>query len=241
MKLHEDALPEATKALWAKLKNETALTGALLVGGTALSIRIGHRQSEDLDFSFPTEKLPGGNLRSLLRIFPDWKPNDNAAAYDEFLNAGMSLHDYLRDFISEHGVKITFFAEDRSVWPLIRASSKPGPKLATIREIFALKSLVCAKRSSSRDWLDLYVLMKGHRFTMHDVESAFRKADRLANFDIAINRLLSGITDATDAGFHSLLPNPPSVGELAEFFREACDNYMREKSALALKNSRARK
>jgi hypothetical protein len=34
------------------------LTGGILIEGTALALRIGHRKSKDLDFAFPAERLP---------------------------------------------------------------------------------------------------------------------------------------------------------------------------------------
>jgi hypothetical protein len=44
----------------------------------------------------------------LLRQFPGWTANDNPAAYDEFLNAGMSLHDFQQDYLTEQMSKSPF-------------------------------------------------------------------------------------------------------------------------------------
>ena len=41
-------LPE-TERVWKFLKDEPSLAGFVLVGGTALALRLGHRRSEDLD------------------------------------------------------------------------------------------------------------------------------------------------------------------------------------------------
>jgi len=234
--MRDEFLPPATRVLWRQLENEEALRGFILVGGSALSLRIGHRLSEDLDFAFSATKLPIGQLAALRRKFPGWTPNDNPAAYDEFLNAGMSLHDFQQDYLTEENVKITFFAEERDAWNLLTSGSESGPRVAELDEIFALKSLVCAKRSNARDWFDLYTLIQNHGFTLHEFQKAFEKSKRLKNLDMAFQRLCSGKPSESDPGFEGLLPNPPSVEELAAFFKEAVDNYMVAESAAVLKS-----
>jgi hypothetical protein len=38
-----------TEAVWQFLRRQPGLTGFVLMGGSALALRLGHRQSEDLD------------------------------------------------------------------------------------------------------------------------------------------------------------------------------------------------
>jgi hypothetical protein len=106
-------------------------------------------------------------------------------------------------------------------------------------EIFALKALVSAKRSNSRDWFDIYTLIQNHGFTLREFQKAFEKANRLKKLDFAFQRLCSGKPSESDPGFESLLPNPPSVDELASFFRKAVDDYMVAESAEVLKTHSA--
>lgn len=237
--MNDQSLPPATRAVWRRFENEEALRGFILVGGTALSLRIGHRVSEDLDFAFLGMNLPSGQLAALRKKFPGWKSNDNPASYDEFLNAGMSLHDFQQDYLTEENVKITFFAEDRDALSLLGSGLESGPRVAELAEIFALKALVSAKRSNSRDWFDLYTLIQNHGFTLREFQKAFEKANRLKNLDFAFQRLCSGRPSESDPGFESLAPNPPSVDELAFFFRKAVDDYMVAESAAVLKNHSA--
>lgn len=44
------SLPPATDRLWALLQHAGELDGFVLIGGTALSLQLNHRISEDLDF-----------------------------------------------------------------------------------------------------------------------------------------------------------------------------------------------
>ncbi len=46
--LRRDILPEAQKALWPALQRMPE--GFVLHGGTAIALRLGHRQSEDFDY-----------------------------------------------------------------------------------------------------------------------------------------------------------------------------------------------
>jgi predicted nucleotidyltransferase component of viral defense system len=227
MNSHVNLLPKPTKALWDKLRNEPLLRGSVLIGGTALTLRIGHRQSEDLDFAFLSEKLPTPIISLLLRKFPDWTRNDNTANYEEFLVAGQSLHDYQQDFISSEGVKITFLAEERSAWPLFlqETAQEKKPRIATTKEIFSLKCLVCARRSKSRDWYDLYTLFTDHGFDLSDMIGAFEKANRSSDMDLALRRLCSGLTSPDDEGFEALMVNPPTLETLKSYFETLRDNY----------------
>ena len=227
MNPHIDLLPDATKSLWLRLSQEPLLKDALLIGGTALALRIGHRRSEDLDFTFLSEKLPTANVALLLRKFPDWTRNDNLASYDEFLIAGQSLHDYQQDFITGDGVKVTFFAEEKSVWPLLRMAGNQGvsPRIATTKEVFALKCLVSARRSKSRDWFDLYTLFHDHGFQIKDMIEVFELANRRPDIDLAFRRLCSGITSPDDEGYEALTPTPPSLDTLRVFFVNLRDQY----------------
>ena len=239
MTSHIDLLPEPTRNLWLKLRKEPLLKDAILIGGTALTLRIGHRRSEDLDFAFLSEKLPNPAIDLLLRKFPDWTRNDNLASYDEFLIAGQSLHDYQQDFITEEGVKVTFLAEEKSAWPLLGKGSAGGesPRVATTKEVFALKCLVCARRSKSRDWHDLHTLFHDHGFEVSDMIDAFEKANRSSDIDLAFRRLCSGITSPDDEGYESLSENPPSLETLKAFFAKLRDQYEIRQSLLLKANT----
>lgn len=55
-----DILPEVQKALWPSLAGASSL-GMVLYGGTAIALRLGHRQSVDFDF-FRKEDLPNRDV-----------------------------------------------------------------------------------------------------------------------------------------------------------------------------------
>ena len=63
--LQTSTVKESTLGLLKALQSESLLASTRLVGGTALSLQIGHRESEDLDL-FTTEPIDGLRVQSLL-------------------------------------------------------------------------------------------------------------------------------------------------------------------------------
>lgn len=221
--------PEADR-LWGFLKERRTLAGFVLLGGSALSLRIDHRVSEDLDFAYPEEELPV-RLLEALRLEAaaaglDLQPDDDEAAALEFSEGGLDLRDYQQDFIGNGGVRISFFTADPALRDVLRGSvNADRPRLAELPELFQAKCLVCAKRSKSRDWFDLYVLMRDHGFSMSDMEAAFQKAGIPNQFEAALARLCLGTAPAHDEGYSHLLSDAPTMEQIAAFFRQARDAY----------------
>ncbi|MBO7510452.1 MAG: endo-1,4-beta-xylanase, partial [Bacteroidales bacterium] len=63
--LQTSTVKESTLELLRSLQAESLLTSTRLVGGTALSLQIGHRESDDLDL-FSVEPLLGALIQKLL-------------------------------------------------------------------------------------------------------------------------------------------------------------------------------
>ena len=137
-------------------------------------MQIGHRLSEDLDFVYPQVKLPRKRLDALRHAAAaggfEFIANDNEAALQEFTVSGMELHDFQQDFLVNREVKVSFFAADEPLRKILALSADPKERvhIATLSECFRAKALVSAVRSKSRDWLDLYLLMREHGFSIHD-------------------------------------------------------------------------
>lgn len=230
-------MPEATAKVFSILENLPELREFYLIGGTALSLHLEHRLSEDLDFittqhskltrpeiDAAVAKLDAAGLR-VSRDDPD-------AAYDDFLIAGMSLHDYSQNFIVGDKCKLTFFSGDPHHQRLLQTPLKPnGPTVASLPELQNLKAVVCASRSNSRDWLDLYLLARNHGFTLKKWEAAFEKAGLPQDhFENALKRVASGALPPTDPGFRPLMANPPTISEITAYFKKWADKYRNRRS-----------
>lgn len=224
-------LPPDTEALWHFLREQPLLGGFILIGGTALALHLQHRVSEDLDFVWIGSELPRDQLDALRDLASrhafTFARSDNQGAYEEFLIAGMDLHDSMQNFVVNDRTKVGFFTADTQLATVFRTGRVPemggGPRVATVDEIFRSKCLVSAHRSKTRDWFDLFVLMRDHGYTVRDYRQAFIDAGQPLACANGLRRLSSGLPDIRDEGFHALLPHPPSVEEMRDFFRQRRD------------------
>lgn len=212
-----------TENAWRLLKDQRTLSGFILVGGTALAMHLGHRVSEDLDFMYPHTKLPRSKIDALKRWGTEhalsFAPNDAPGALAEFEDSGLNYHDYQQDYIVNGAVKVTFVAPETEVQNLLIQQATSGPRVASIEEVFRLKCIACANRSKTRDWLDMYVMLSKGLFEPYDIYESFEMAGVTQKCQIALNRLCSGRVDQLDEGYESLLPNPPSVDDMAKYFK----------------------
>lgn len=217
-------LPPETERVWSYLKDRLELAGFVLVGGSALSLRIGHRISEDLDLACLNHQLPRHRLEALVsqahKAGLEFANNDDEAAVAEFVHGGLELRDYQQDFLVSGVVKVSFFVPDQAQLRVLRPGLPAGARIAEISELFQSKSLLSARRSKSRDWFDLYVLLKDHGFTWRDYVRAFEDAGLASQADVGFTRLCSGVPQRDDEGFQQLLPNPPSLTELKSYFEK---------------------
>lgn len=236
-------LPERTAEVWNFLKIQPAMNGFVLLGGSALSLRISHRLSEDLDVAFIGFSLPSARLAALSRTFQTNGFNivatDDPAAALEFEVAGENLRDYQQDFLVNETVKLSFFTADASLIRVLNSVDSNTVRVASLEELFASKALVCASRSTTRDWFDMRTLIEKHNFTVADIHNVFERAGNLDAFSIAMQRLCSGNPQSGDPGLEPLVDNPPSTEDLAEFFRSLRTGYeIQQASDAALRRLR---
>lgn len=216
-----------TQRLWEHLQSEPALKGFVLVGGTALAMHLHHRLSEDLDFMFLGKKLPKGQIEALKRRALDagfeFMANDSPAGLEEFINAGLDFSDYQQDCIVNGLVKVSFVAPEPENAKQLEPVESPGPRIASLAEIFRLKCIVAADRSKTRDWFDLYLLLQQKHFKPIEVMRAFERAGTPGKYDIAMMRLCSGKPGLNDEGYETLMENPPTRENMQRFFFEIRD------------------
>ncbi|MBI2950314.1 MAG: nucleotidyl transferase AbiEii/AbiGii toxin family protein [Verrucomicrobia bacterium] len=215
-------LAPETDRVWQFLKEQEALAGFVLVGGSGLSLRINHRISEDLDFAFFGDRLPRQRLDGLMAASANgalhFERNDDAAALNEFSLGGIEIHDYQQDFLVNDRVKVSFFVPAPALLNVLASGDTSGPRIATLDELFKAKCLVSSRRSKTRDWLDLFLLLRMHGYAAQDYRNAFLEAKDEPNCDIGLTRLCSGIPQRDDEGYAHLMENAPSLDEMKASF-----------------------
>lgn len=226
-------------ALWARLADEPRLVGFVLIGGTALAMRIAHRVSEDLDFAYLGSTLPRTRISALMdslqRAGFDVQANQNVADEQDFMDAGLLLAEHQQNFVIAREIKLSFVRFDNATTQCLAGSVESPTRIASLDEIFRTKSLVCAQRSKTRDWFDLYILMTHHGFNVSDMHRAFADAGCASMFDIAAQRLRLCKPTKTDEGFVHLVEPAPSLPKMRRFFSQALDQLEIDLSRAAFK------
>jgi predicted nucleotidyltransferase component of viral defense system len=145
-------MPSNTKTVFDILALHKFISKYTLVGGTALSVQIRHRLSEDLDFVFDGEKLDINSLkRNIAAIFPDYR------IIRQEIN-------WQIDFLISN-IKVTFFSTGSIALPFNVKNHSFSYKTICIckaKTIASLKMAAIAQRNTIRDYYDIYKLVKDH-------------------------------------------------------------------------------
>lgn len=236
MNKHSDKLRPDTRAVWAAFDGHPLLKGFVLIGGTALTLRIGHRVSEDLDLAYTARKLPKVQIAALVKhlagVGVDMRLAQNPLDEEEFFNSGLDLNDYQQNFMVNAGgvtarqvggVKVSLVCHDPPMAEFIKGQPGDALRVATVGEIFETKAWVCSERSKTRDWLDMYTLINHHGYSFDDMRAVYGRLNRLAAFNNATSRLRLAAPGAADEGYLSLMLDAPSLDEMRAFFNQELD------------------
>jgi predicted nucleotidyltransferase component of viral defense system len=169
--LQEKTVEPGTLALIKKLSADDLLKEFVLVGGTALSLRLGHRKSIDIDMFIN-------------------KPFDAPAIERHFRNAyngqnTATLGNAVRADID--GVKTELMAHQ---YPWIRPiEHTEGIRMASLEDIAAMKiNAIVNSGSRTKDFVDVYRLLE--QKNLSEIVSAYTEKYAGANPSIASNSLL---------------------------------------------------
>ena len=134
-------LPEPQRQLWAELKGTPKTF--VLYGGTALALRLGHRQSEDFDF-FSNQPFHPDSLRDSV---PYLKNAEMTQFQDNTLTA----------IVDRNGpVKLSFFGSlgiNRAQDPDI--ADENGIQIASLLDLLASKLKTVQSRAEAKDYRDI--------------------------------------------------------------------------------------
>lgn len=142
MRLHTDTLPKATAAALEKIKNISNLKDFYLSGGTALSLQLGHRESEDLDFF---TRIPF-DPQLLQQKLSQCGELGNVMIDEETLNV----------FVD--GVKLQFLHYPYNL--LEEFIPWNGINLSSVNDIACTKLITISMRGGKKDFIDLYIIMQ---------------------------------------------------------------------------------
>jgi len=135
-------LPKTKELLLDIVGKCNFLSKYVLVGGSALTLHLCHRKSEDLDFFTYDDSFDKKDIFDFIKIYKNV----------EILNNGNNQIDLLIN-----NVKVTFFGAN---WKFLKPLKIEKFNLATIEAISAMKINVLFLRAKYRDYYDLYFIAK---------------------------------------------------------------------------------
>ena len=170
-----------------------------LVGGTALSLQIAKRQSEDLDF-----------MKWLTKR--NEKPEVAWPAIKKELESVGEIKDYevgSFDFVSFNfeGVKLSFYAAPRKAIPSMqRIPFLNNMYIADMESIGAMKMEAMLRRSKYRDYYDIYSILKEGKDIQKMIDSALEHSNHKLRTRGLLAMLTNGNRFIKEKSFEELLP-----------------------------------
>lgn len=171
-------IPKNLKSNLELLGNNPVFKQFYLAGGTALSLQLGHRVSEDLDFF--TDQ--------------DFLVEDIKASLEQLGNVRTDMTQKKTYLGMLNGVKISFFFYKYSL--LFPPISFLNVRVADIRDIGAMKLDAIQSRGKKRDFIDLFALLE-QGLSIDEIILYFGK--KYIGSDYNIQHLLKSLTYFTDA------------------------------------------
>ncbi len=149
----DKALVEKTYRIIESVSKMESIKPYLLVGGTALSLQIQHRLSEDLDFmrwqSVKNEKMEV-DISSIKK---------ELAQFHKVENINILEFNHI-EFYLEGGVKLSFYAPEKRAPQIKKVTYLNNLVLVDISTIASLKMETMMRRNIFRDYYDLYCILK---------------------------------------------------------------------------------
>jgi len=211
-------LRQETIPVFEAVSQMDAIKGLYLCGGTAQSLQMKHRKSEDLDFELLglRKERPMLDFSSISNevtsVFPDCRK--------EFLSK-----DQLQIFVNGN-VKLSFFRPQNPVPELGRGFVYNNIVTPSLQELLGMKLFTIAVRSAFRDYYDIYALLKEGYDLAKGVEYAGKFSRHTIHSKFIYSILLNENYFSKPEGFSLLEPKYDiSTAEIAAFIRQ----YIEEK------------
>lgn len=202
------------KVLSQNAKESLALLGQIeffrktyLVGGSALALQLGHRESKDFDF-FTKEKFNARNLANeLKRRLPNFKLEK--VAWGTIIG-----------YVGK--IRFTIFYYN---YPLLfRPKSFLGVNIADLRDIAAMKIASISDRGWKRDFIDLYFLLRNRIVTLEECLNLYdRKFKKLQENKTHILKSLVYFEDAEKEKMPKMFQSVTWL-EIKEFLEQEVKN-----------------
>lgn len=169
---YKSILPE-TLGLLKELFKFPQLEHFSLVGGTAISLQIGHRISEDLDF-FTSQNINTGTIKQLLNTnFQIVKTISDVNTLNCFINFKNKI------------IKVEFISYKYDLLKPVK--NIDNMRLLELDDLIPMKLSAIANRGAKKDFYDIYFLLK--KYSLSEMLRLFKQKYKTENLFHLIKNL----------------------------------------------------
>lgn len=186
----------------------------ILVGGTALSLQIGTRQSEDLDF------MRWRTNKSEKMEVAWYQIEKQLATIGEIQHKDILDIDHVEYLVS--GVKFSFYACDKYSPVNNPIDLLNNVSLADVKSIGAMKMEVMLRRSTFRDYYDIYSILKSGVPIQDMISLALTYSGHKLKSKNLLAILTNGKRFTRDAQFEQLQPLYSVTAQDIEKYIKSC-------------------
>ena len=194
-----NGLAPQTSEVFERITSLECIKPFVLVGGTALSLQLNKRQSEDLDFMCwkkSAKDKPEIPISSIKREI------ETVANIDSMEIGGFNFVSFVVE-----GVKLSFYAAPRKRIPSMQVIPfKNNLQLADIKSIGAMKMEAMLRRSKFRDYYDIYSVLHEGVDIQEMIEMALEHSGHLLKRKNLLAMLCDGERFRKDKVFIQLHP-----------------------------------
>jgi len=193
-------LTKETDDLFVPLSKLKCINDYTLIGGSALSLQINKRKSEDLDFCIWTKNLKKDKPEV------DWPSIEKElGVVGKITSRNILGFDQVNFIISK--VRVTFMTKQNNLSPVKNpVKILNNVKAADISAIGAMKIELILRRSEFRDYYDIYCILKEGVSLREIVDKASEYSNRLLKVRDALSFLSDGKNYRKDKSFNLLEP-----------------------------------
>lgn len=192
-------LAPQTSEVFERITRLNCIRPFVLVGGTALSLQINKRQSEDLDFMCWKKSAKDKSEVPISAI------NRELEAIGRVDSMEIGSFDFV-EFVVE-GVKLSFYAAPRKQIPSMQVIPfMNNLQLADIKSIGAMKMEAMLRRSKFRDYYDIYSILNEGADIQEMINMALEHSGHLLKRKNLLAILTDGERFRKDKAFMQLNP-----------------------------------
>ena len=154
--LYLNTISEDMSSILDQLMKENIFNAYVLVGGTALSLQLGHRKSIDLDLFTTKNYDPNSIKKKIQELYPD-----SSTIYERINSVGFNVENIKVEFVQwKEGFELDYIKSNQ--WRLLK------------KEIIAVMKLNAIQgRNEKKDYADLSFILKNR--SLNDILLDYKK------------------------------------------------------------------